>query len=885
MDPNSPWNTPDDWRADGTRFSDLSSLRTTPWTALLSAKETRPGQNLDIIIKRFAIPRDVVQDPERIAAEREKFLAAAKIQKDLSDIHAKGWVQVFHLSHDPDNTAFAMRKCGPSLKDYIDNRLALSAKDLYGLVLSVLEGLNELFIRNHRSHGNLKASDILVACPGDPLPYKLSDPAPKGEEHSANDLYALGAVLYHLIEQREYDPLTPIIATTRWDRFGAKRDRWMHFINALLNPNGWHDPLPRVIKEAQRLKPASPVRNAALAGAGALVLLAAAFAAYKFLPPLLSKMNPPGPATLASNNLPAGVDPQTKAALEAARTRYAAIRTKWQNLVNNSKFDHTKARAQAREAFNLLPDPTAPLTSPAAVHAAVDSYGKAADKLTAALATATDEEAAGQTAEKSALDAFTQAKTEYTTAKANWDSVSAKLTPRFPHPRSKALAESIVVPDPEPPSDIPAIRNAAVAFHAAAEKLVEAATVAMQEEGAAQNIDKLHTAFDQARAKYQDAYDRWQIASKAADINLKAPNDLVDQARAALPNQIVLSDSDPNTYKTATAAYTTATAKIQQAITLLNDSKAAATKHTADTSDAVARANEALSNHNYAEALTWYKKAATLGYAPAMWQVGLLYETGDAGEQDLAQAARWYKQAADLNEPRAMTDLGGLYEKGRGVDKDLAQAAALYRKAADLKYPPAMVNLGVFCENGIAVEKNLAQARTWYEQAADLNNSTAMFYLGVLYEKGKGVTVDYDKAMAWYKKAADLHNAAAMNAIGNLYDNSSYKTDPAQALAWYKKAADAGYAPAMCNLGAFYDNGKGTPLDHDQAFKWFKKAADLNNGMAMFNLGILYETGRGVDKNITQALAWYRKAAHSDDPAAVASATDRLGKLGFPVGD
>jgi TPR repeat protein len=89
----------------------------------------------------------------------------------------------------------------------------------------------------------------------------------------------------------------------------------------------------------------------------------------------------------------------------------------------------------------------------------------------------------------------------------------------------------------------------------------------------------------------------------------------------------------------------------------------------------------------------------------------------------------------------------------------------------------------------------------------------------------------------------------------------------------------------MCNVGAMYDNGKGVPLDHAEAFKWFQKAANLNNGMAMFNLGILFETGRGVEKDTAQALTWYRKAAHSDDATANSSARDRLGKLGFPVGD
>jgi TPR repeat protein len=881
----STWNAPDAWRSDGTTFSDISSLRTNPWTSILAAKETRPGQAVDVIIKTFAVPRDVVQDPERITAERDKFLAAAKLHKDLSDVGAKAWVHVYHLSEDPANTAFVMKKCGPSLQDYIDNRLALPAKDLYALVQAVLHGLQELFERHRRAHGNLKPSDVLVACTGENPPYKLADPAPKAEDHSANDLYALGLILYRLIEHRDYDPLVPLIPTARWDRFGPKRDKWMHFITLLLNPNGWHDPLPRVIKESQRLKPATPVRNAALAVVGLLILAAGAVAAYKFLPPVLAKMHTDGPTTLASGKLPASVDPETRAALEAARNKYQDVRTKWQNLVNNSKFDQTKARNVAREARDLLPDQTAPLQDSAAVRAAADAYVKAADKLSEALTIAAADETAGQSAEKAALDAFTTAKTEYQSAKTTWDETAAKLNPRFPHPRSTALAQSVQPPDAAAPTEPAAIRNAAIAFHAAAEKLKQAIDAARQEEEAALTIDKLHTAFDQARAHYQAVNDKWEVASKTATFDLKRPKALVDEAHAQLPSQIILSESNGDSYKTAAAQYESAATKIEQALQLLDDARSAGEQTTADTSLAVSKANEALGKGNYTEALTWYTKAANLGYAPAMAQVGLLYETGDAGEKDIAKAARWYKQGADANDPRSLTFLAALYEKGRGVDKDLEKAASLYRKAAELKYPPAMVNLGVFYENGTGVDRNYGEAKSWYEKAAAAGNTTAMFYIGALYDKGKGVPIDYEQAMTWYKKAADGKNAAAMNAIGNLYDTPGYKTDPAQAMTWYRKAADAGFAPAMCNVGAMYDNGKGVPLDHAEAFKWFQKAANLNNGMAMFNLGILFETGRGVEKDVPQALTWYRKAAHSDDASANNSARDRLGKLGFPVGD
>ncbi len=46
-----------------------------------------------------------------------------------------------------------MEKCGPSVQDLLDNKVQLSAKNLYALVLAVLQGLEELFERHKRSHG------------------------------------------------------------------------------------------------------------------------------------------------------------------------------------------------------------------------------------------------------------------------------------------------------------------------------------------------------------------------------------------------------------------------------------------------------------------------------------------------------------------------------------------------------------------------------------------------------------------------------------------------------------------------------------------------------------------------------------------------------------
>src|SRR6202000_2205602 len=123
-----------------------------------------------------------------------------------------------------------------------------------------------------------------------------------------------------------------------------------------------------------------------------------------------------------------------------------------------------------------------------------------------------------------------------------------------------------------------------------------------------------------------------------------------------------------------------------EALKRLNDQKSAGAQKTADVSMAIAKGNEAVNKLDYPEALTWYKQAANLGSADAMCQVGLFFETGEAGEKDVPQALRWYQQAADKNNAHGMAMLAAMYETGKGVDKDPEQAVKLYRQAATLKY-------------------------------------------------------------------------------------------------------------------------------------------------------------------------------------------------------
>jgi len=68
-------------------------------------------------------------------------------------------------------------------------------------------------------------------------------------------------------------------------------------------------------------------------------------------------------------------------------------------------------------------------------------------------------------------------------------------------------------------------------------------------------------------------------------------------------------------------------------------------------------------DRDYAEAMTWYRKAADKGNATAMYNVGVLYENGFGVHMDTDKAIEWYKKAAADNSEDAKAALKALAQK------------------------------------------------------------------------------------------------------------------------------------------------------------------------------------------------------------------------------
>jgi len=119
-------------------------------------------------------------------------------------------------------------------------------------------------------------------------------------------------------------------------------------------------------------------------------------------------------------------------------------------------------------------------------------------------------------------------------------------------------------------------------------------------------------------------------------------------------------------------------------------------------------------------------RAANLGWAPAQFHLGKLYEGGEHGlKQDAAEARRWTERAATGGERRAMHNLGLYHFDGVGGPKNLGLAAQWFRKAAELGLVDSQYNLGRLYEQGFGVGKDPAEAYKWYLIASRAGDSEA----------------------------------------------------------------------------------------------------------------------------------------------------------------
>lgn len=152
------------------------------------------------------------------------------------------------------------------------------------------------------------------------------------------------------------------------------------------------------------------------------------------------------------------------------------------------------------------------------------------------------------------------------------------------------------------------------------------------------------------------------------------------------------------------------------------------------------------------DAVSWLDRAATSGFAPAHYRLGLYYWGQSEVFEDAAIDAVFHLQTAyEAGVIESSLSLGSAYLMGRGVQRDYDRAHYFFSKALGTSKGFAESFLGQIYSRGLGVDKNIKLACSFFQDSALANNPHGQYGHGVCLQ-AQG---EIEQGMNWIRKAAD----------------------------------------------------------------------------------------------------------------------------------
>lgn len=242
------------------------------------------------------------------------------------------------------------------------------------------------------------------------------------------------------------------------------------------------------------------------------------------------------------------------------------------------------------------------------------------------------------------------------------------------------------------------------------------------------------------------------------------------------------------------------------------------------------------------EAFTLYQSAAKGGHAASAYRTAVCcemgHEEGGGTKRDPLKAVQWYRRAAALGDAPALYKMGMILLKGLlGQQKNFGEAINMLKRAAeraDRDNPHALHELALIYEAQTGNERIIrdeAYALQLFHQAADLGYKFSQFRLGQAYEYGLlGCPIDARTSIAWYTKAAAQGEHQSELALSGWYltgTSGILEQSDTEAYLWARKAACAEppLPKALFAMGYFTEVGIGCPSNLSEAKQWYGRAA------------------------------------------------------------
>lgn len=176
---------------------------------------------------------------------------------------------------------------------------------------------------------------------------------------------------------------------------------------------------------------------------------------------------------------------------------------------------------------------------------------------------------------------------------------------------------------------------------------------------------------------------------------------------------------------------------------------------------------------------------------------------GGISSKDLIAAL---EGAALAGQPMALYQLGLMYESGEGVEKDPVKAFGYFSQIADehADTAPRGVEADIVAQSFLKVGE---------------------YYRTGLPEAGIPKNEDYSNKLIMHA-ASYFGDADAQYKVGELYlDDAELGANPLQSARWLNLAARKGHAGAQAKLGNMLFNGQGIAVDQVEGLMWLTVAS------------------------------------------------------------
>ena len=258
---------------------------------------------------------------------------------------------------------------------------------------------------------------------------------------------------------------------------------------------------------------------------------------------------------------------------------------------------------------------------------------------------------------------------------------------------------------------------------------------------------------------------------------------------------------------------------------------------------------------NFAEALSWYRKAADQGNAEAQNGVGLLYANGWGVAQDYGEARLWFDKRRRTGQRR------GPVQPGRSVllrlrsSAESGQSGLLVSQGGRQEQPGSHVQPGHACtatgpaSNGITPRPPSGSAKRPTEVTPRRNISLGSF---TRRERESRKTPRRPASGSPRPPAkATKTPICRRRRQGELPQRRRPRVPPA---ATSRPESRQPQRVTLCSstvrLGLLYQKGRGVEQDYAKAVQWFRKAADKNHPLAQYELGVAYRPARASSRTM-----------------------------------